>query len=213
MATPRSQRIGIWIITIVMAIGAVGVYFVAILANSNDAGKNERIQKLITDYQSKVAKQNKDLSDKYYGLLSQYASRVHSFEKEPAEQGIIKEDLVVGDGEVVGDDTKLAAYYIGWNPDGKIFDQSIEGTALKSPLGDIVGMNQGLKNATIIEGWKEGMKGMKLGGVREITIPSSLAYGENGQGADIPPNTPLKFIVLAIPVPEEVPIPEELLRG
>ena len=212
MATPRSQRIGIWIITIVMAIGAVGVYFVAILANNNDAGKKERQQQLIAEYQAKEAAQNKSLSDKYYGLLSQYLSRVHSFEKEPAEQGIVKEDLVVGDGEEVGDDTKLAAYYIGWNPDGKIYDQSIDGSALKAPLGSMVGLDKGLKNASLIQGWKEGMKGMKLGGVREITIPSSLAYGESGQGSDIPPNTPIKFIVLAIPVPDEIPIPEELLR-
>ncbi len=36
MATPKAQRIGIWIIAIVMALGAVGTYFVVIMANDND---------------------------------------------------------------------------------------------------------------------------------------------------------------------------------
>jgi hypothetical protein len=49
---------------------------------------------------------------------------------------------------------------------------------------------------------------MKIGGVREITLPSDKAYGEQGSGDSIPPNTPLKFIVMAIPLPEQIPQPE-----
>lgn len=66
----------------------------------------------------------------------------------------------------------MAMYYIGWNPDGiKIFDQSIDGETLKSPLSlDGVGVSD------VIVGWK-GLLGMKVGGVRELTIPSDMAYG------------------------------------
>ena len=49
----------------------------------------------------------------------------------------------------------------------------------------------------LIEGWNEGVVGMKLGGIREITIPGELAYGENREicgGL----NSPLKFIILAL---------------
>ena len=57
----------------------------------------------------------------------------------------------------------------------------------------------------MIEGWKKGLVGMKIGGVRELSIPSDLAYGKNGSGEKIPADTPLKFIVMAIPQPEEIP--------
>ena len=51
---------------------------------------------------------------------------------------------------------------------------------------------------------------MKVGGVRELTIPSDMAYGETGSGEDIPANTPLKFVVMAIPPVEEIPLPQIL---
>lgn len=221
MATPRSQRIGIWIITVVMAIGAVGVYFVAIIANNNDAAQQQRTEQITADYKKKVSDQTKQLSDKYYQTFSAYASRVHSFEKASAQEKLATEDLVVGDGEVIGDESKFAAYYIGWNPDGKIFDQSIDEAtkALKEPLfrsdlqSGMIGLEEGLKNASLIDGWKEGMKGMKIGGIREMTIPSAKAYGSTGAGSDIPADTPIKFIVLAIPLPEKIPVPTEVLLG
>lgn len=209
MATPRAQRIGIWVITVVMAIGAVGVYFVAILANNNDTAKTADQQAIYAEYNQKVEAQTKALSDKHYATFSQFASRVRSFEKAAAQEKLVTEDLLVGDGETVNDTTAFAAYYIGWNPDGNIFDQSISGGALKAPLS----ISTGLANASLIAGWKEGMIGMKIGGVRELTIPSEKAYGSAGSGSTIPADTPLKFVVMAIPLPEEIPIPEALLTS
>ena len=54
---------------------------------------------------------------------------------------------------------------------------------------------------------------MKVGGVRELTIPSDLAYGETGSGDSIPANTPLKFVIMTIPTPTaiEQPMPSEEL--
>lgn len=86
------------------------------------------------------------------------------------------------------------AFYIGWNPKGKVFESSIKGESLSRPLDVTPGY--------LLSGWYSGVDGMKMGGVREITLPSDLAYGETGKGDDIPPNTPIKFIVLAIPVAE-----------
>ncbi len=54
----------------------------------------------------------------------------------------------------------------------------------------------------------KGVVGMKIGGVREITIPAAQAYGEAGSGEDIPANTPLKFILMIIPSPEKIAEPE-----
>ncbi len=49
----------------------------------------------------------------------------------------------------------------------------------------------------MIEGWTQGVKGMRIGGVREITIPGKLAYGDSMEicGGK---NKPLKFIVMAV---------------
>lgn len=217
MATTKKQRLGILVILIVTVIGTVGSFAVMVLATKNDAADSAKQQKVIADYQAKykayqtkVDAQSQELSDKYYGTFSPYASRVGTFDATANE--LKTEDLVVGDGEEITGTTPFAAYYIGWNPKGKIFDQSIDGTKLKAPLP----VTTGLDSASLIDGWKEGMKGMKIGGVREITIPSDKAYKEQGQGDDIPPNTPLKFVVMAIPAPTEIAqpeIPAELYQG
>ena len=217
MATTKKQRLGILVILIVTVIGTVGSFAVMVLATKNDAADSAKQQKVIADYQAKykayqtkVDAQSQELSDKYYGTFSPYASRVGTFDATANE--LKTEDLVVGDGEEITGTTPFAAYYIGWNPKGKIFDQSIDGTKLKEPLP----VTTGLDSASLIDGWKEGMKGMKIGGVREITIPSDKAYKEQGQGDDIPPNTPLRFVVMAIPAPTEIAqpeIPAELYQG
>lgn len=206
MATSKSQRIGIWVIAVVLTVGTIGSFFIAILANDNaqvdqkgTQEQQERLQKLVADYQAKVQAQNDELSKQYYPVLSQFTNQVGSFNADDVKS-VSFVDLKVGDGEEIKDDTKYSAYYIGWNPEGKIFDQSIDGTKLKAPI----------PGSGLIAGWTEGVKGMKIGGVRVLSINADKAYGDKGSGDLIPPHTPIKFVVLAIPTPNEVPIPEEL---
>ena len=210
MATTKAQRWGILIILIVTVAGTIGSFAVMVLAQKNQSEDAARLQKAQTEYQekykayqAKADAQAAQLSAKYYGTFSPYAARVGEFNRDEVKE-LKTEDLVVGEGEEINDETKFAAYYIGWNPKGKVFDQSIADGKLKSPLP----IETGLKNASLISGWKEGMKGMRIGGVRELTIPSDKAYGEQAQGDDIPANTPLKFVVMAIPAPETIPQPE-----
>jgi len=213
MATPKSQRIGIWIIAVVMTIGTIGSFAVMILANKNQNVDKARVEKLTADYQkdvdayqAKVDAQAAELSNKYFAEFNQYANRPGTFDRDSVKN-LEKEDLKVGDGETLGKDATFTAYYIGWTPDGKVFDGSIENGKLKAPFTAQPG--------GVIAGWTKGVEGMKVGGVRELTIPSEDAYGEQGSGDSIPPNTSLKFVIMVIPTPKEIPqpeMPEELLK-
>jgi len=200
MATPRSQRIGIWVIAIVLAIGTIGSFLVIILSNQNQKVDNAKIQELATKYQNDLDKQAKQLSEKYYPIFKQYANLPAKFDASTITK-LETNDLKIGDGAEIKKDTPYSAYYIGWNPKGVIFDQSIENSALKSPIA----------GGGLIDGWEEGVIGMKMGGVREISIPSDKAYGKTGSGDNIPPNTPIKFIVMAIPKVDEINPPQELI--
>lgn len=200
--TKLSQRVGIWIIAIVLSVGSIGIYFVAVLANQNNSKDQAQLQKDEADYQAKVQAQADKLSAQYYPVLSQYTGEVGAFDASSVTS-LESTDLKEGDGATIGSDTSYAAYYIGWNPSGKIFDQSISGGKLKAPLA--VQNNSGL-----ITGWTKGVVGMKLGGVRELTIPGDQAYGSQSPSADIPANSPLKFVVLAIPTPPTIPVPADV---
>jgi FKBP-type peptidyl-prolyl cis-trans isomerase len=213
VATPRSQRIGIWIIAIVMAVGTIGSFLVIILSTNNDKSDEARKTALTTEYQNaykeyqdKIDAQTAELSSQYFDEFNQYATRPAAFDKASVTE-LKTEDLKLGDGADITAESTFSAYYIGWNPDGTVFDSSIDGSKLKAPFAVTPG--------GVIEGWTEGAVGMKVGGVREVTIPSEKAYGEGGSGDNIPPNTPLKFVIMIIPAPTAIPVPQpsdELLK-
>lgn len=200
MATPKSQRIGIWIIAIVLMVGTFGSFLVMGLSLNNKKTDDSRLQTAYDSYQASVAVQAKELSGKYYADFSQYASVPSEFSADSVTE-LTKNDLKVGDGVDVTSGTAYSAYYIGWNPKGVIFDQSIVDGALKSPIA----------GGNMIVGWNEGVIGMKIGGVRELAIPSAKAYGETGSGDNILPNMPIKFVVMVIPKVDEIPLPQILL--
>lgn len=217
MATRKSQRIGIWVIAGALTIGTIGGFLAMVLAPTNAASDQARLQQLMADYQkqqsdyqakhkpqfdeysAKQTAQATELSAKYFAAFNQYASRPAAFTAADVKE-LKKEDLKAGDGDVIKKDSSFTAYYIGWNPSGKVFDGSIDGDKLKAPLSVTPG--------GVIPGWTEGVDGMKIGGVRELTIPSDKAYGETGQGADIPANTPLKFVIMIIPTPKTIAPPD-----
>lgn len=217
MATTNKQRIGILVILIVTVVGTIGSFAVMILTSQNRSNVQAKLQQAqskyqvaYADYQKKVDAQAAELSTKYYDTFKQYSDQVSSFDINSVKE-LSTQDIVVGDGEEVKGDTKLAAYYIGWDANGHVFDQSIDTTknSLKAPLT----ISTGLDEAGLIAGWKEGMKGMHINGVRLITIPSDKAYGESGQkdssGKEtIAPNMPLKFVVMAVPAPADIPQPD-----
>ena len=204
MARKRSQRIGIWVIAIVMFVGTLGSFALIVVANNNsqnaqadEQAKIEEFQKMYQEYQNKVDAQAAELSKQYYDEFVQYKDEPAGFTIANVD-GLETKDLKIGDGEEITADSEYSAYYIGWNPEGKVFDQSIQGDSLRAPIA----------GGDLIEGWNQGVLGMKVGGVRQLTIPADLAYGATGSGEDIPPNTPIKFIVMIIPKQEEIPYPD-----
>ncbi|MFW5719787.1 MAG: FKBP-type peptidyl-prolyl cis-trans isomerase [Candidatus Dojkabacteria bacterium] len=96
------------------------------------------------------------------------------------------EDTVVGDGKEAKSGDTVSVHYTGTLKDGTVFDSSVErGTPFSFTLG----------NGEVIQGWDEGVVGMKEGGKRTLKIPSDLAYGERGAGQLIGPNEDLVFEV------------------
>jgi FKBP-type peptidyl-prolyl cis-trans isomerase FkpA len=212
MSTTTAQRTGIWIIAIVLAIGTLAGFIAMILAPKNEAADTartqavyEKYQKDYAEYQKKVDAQSAELSTKYYSTFAKYKNEPASFDASKVKK-LETKDLKMGIGAAITKDTRYSAYYIGWNPKGKVFDQSFDGNKLKAPI----------PGGNLIEGWNKGVIGMKMGGVRELTITSDLAYGATGSGEDIPANTPIKFIVMVIPSPPSIPqpaVPQELQQA
>ena len=103
----------------------------------------------------------------------------------PAPTTLIAEDLTPGTGANVVASSTVTVDYIGVScSTGKIFDSSYaSGQPATFPLSGV------------IKGWSQGLVGMKAGGSRLLGIPSDLAYGPSGQGADIGPDEALWFVV------------------
>ena len=105
------------------------------------------------------------------------------------DQELKTTDRRAGTGDVAVNGVSVTVHYTGWlwknGQRGKQFDSSRNGKPFTFKLG----------SGEVIEGWDEGIKGMKVGGVRELIIPPEKGYGAQGAPPDIPPNATLCFEV------------------
>jgi peptidylprolyl isomerase len=102
------------------------------------------------------------------------------------------DDIVVGEGDEATAGQIVEVHYVGhsWS-DGKQFDASWDrGDTFKFGLGQ----------GQVIQGWDDGVRGMRVGGRRRITIPPMLGYGKRGAGGVIKPDETLVFVVDLIAV-------------
>lgn len=96
------------------------------------------------------------------------------------------EDLIVGTGQEAKSGDTITVAYIGSLSDGTTFDSSYDrGQGFSTQIG----------TGQVIEGWDQGIPGMKVGGKRRLTVPPELGYGQTGAGDKVPPNSTLIFEV------------------
>lgn len=109
------------------------------------------------------------------------------FPSHGAPSELLIEDIVVGTGDEATAGKTVSTHYVGVAfSTGEEFDASWNrGT----PLDFRVGIGQ------VIQGWDQGLLGMKVGGRRRLEIPSDMAYGASGAGSAIGPNEALIFVV------------------
>lgn len=94
-------------------------------------------------------------------------------------------DLTIGSGDEATAGQAVTVNYRGTLENGKEFDSSYGRGPFRFPLG----------GGRVIQGWDEGVAGMKVGGKRKLVIPPDLGYGSRGAGGVIPPNATLIFEV------------------
>ena len=148
------------------------------------------------------------------GCGQQAAQDVHATETEAAEPEVTEEATVTdeqnvevfeiargltarilrsGDGQVAQAGDNVVVHYTGWlfddtaeNNRGSKFDSSVDrGEHFQFPLGA----------GRVIKGWDQGVEGMAIGELRELTIAPEMGYGERGAGNVIPPGATLVFEV------------------
>ena len=105
----------------------------------------------------------------------------------PPPSKLVTKDLVQGTGQTASQGKTVTVNYVGvLYKTGKQFDSSWQ---RKQPF------TTALSPGSVINGWVQGVAGMKVGGRRELIIPPSLGYGKAGSPPTIPPNSTLVFVV------------------
>ena len=106
-------------------------------------------------------------------------------ENPPTE--LVMVDEVVGDGDEATAGHNVTVHYVGvsWST-GEQFDASWDRMET---------FGFGLGQSQVIQGWDEGVQGMRVGGRRRLTIPPQMGYGAAGAGGVIAPNETLVFVV------------------
>lgn len=202
--TPNWQRVSIWIIAITMALGTLLTLFVSVFAGQNSntdpaaiaqKKEQEKYEEYLKsdEYKKMLEQQEKAAAERLAKLrpLDGFADKVAVFNAGEITELKI-EILTEGTGATVGEGDTISANYTGWTPDGKIFDSTKLDGADAAPAS--------FSLAEVIKGWGNGLVGARAGGFYLLSIPADQAYGATGSGENIPPNTPLRFVVQVISV-------------
>ncbi|MEK7168563.1 MAG: FKBP-type peptidyl-prolyl cis-trans isomerase [Patescibacteria group bacterium] len=159
------------IIGVIIAAGFLGVYFIL-----NQSIPAAEIKKNTEEEPMKFIQEEKN--NQNTNTQNPVASPTSSVTE------LIIEDEIIGQGAEVKSGDTIVMHYTGTLENGQKFDSSVD---RGQPFETQIGVGQ------VIKGWDEGVIGMKVGGKRKLTIPGSLAYGEQGIPGAIPSNATLIF--------------------
>jgi len=108
--------------------------------------------------------------------------------KGPPPKQLVVKDIIKGTGPTATATSTVTVQYVGVLYDtGKQFDASWDDDSGQPTSFSLAG--------GVIQGWTEGIPGMRVGGRRELIIPPSLGYGKTGSPPKIPPNATLVFVI------------------
>ena len=113
-------------------------------------------------------------------------TKVNDSDYEKTSSGLQYYDIKTGAGASPSKGSKVTVHYTGWLTNGKRFDSSV---AKQKPFSFEIGKRR------VIRGWDEGVMSMKVGGLRQLKVPSNLGYGSVGSPPVIPKNATLIFEV------------------
>lgn len=133
-----------------------------------------------------VLKQSPQQEETNTMVQNQQSSNAPEGQEVTLTSGLKMQDIKVGTGTEAKAGSTVVVHYTGTLLNGQKFDSSFDHG---QPFSFTLGENR------VIQGWEQGILGMKVGGKRKLTIPSSLGYGEQGAGNIIPPNATLLFDV------------------
>ncbi len=151
-----------------------------------DADLNPAFQRIQDRQKARAAK----LASKRLALAEQFMqANAARDEVTVTDSGLQYEVLESGSGERPGPGSTVVTHYHGTFVDGTVFDSSVERGAPAE-----FGVNQ------VIPGWTEALQLMSVGDKWRIACPPKLAYGEQGAGDSIPPNTALVFEIHLIEI-------------
>jgi FKBP-type peptidyl-prolyl cis-trans isomerase len=199
LKTSPKQRIVITLIAVVM-LGSIIASYAAIILNGGKSSSGDTENKIseekIMEYENaynELLAKFKTATQGDFNKFIQYKSEITAYNEASANEGpVTTKDLAIGDGEeITADNSNYYAYYVGWCADESIFDSSFDDNNNPQSFAKILDASLGM-----IEGWTTGVVGMRINGIRVITVPGTLAYGSSMEicGGY---NKPLKFMIMA----------------
>ncbi|MBR2726237.1 FKBP-type peptidyl-prolyl cis-trans isomerase [Candidatus Saccharibacteria bacterium] len=197
LKTSWKQRLLIIIIAVIM-LGSVIIGYALIVANGNkNTASNEpkvdqaKVEQYTAEYQA-LEDEFATMTQGDFDRFIQHKDKMTAYNEGSANSGGVQvEDVEAGTGAEIGENDKnYLAYYVGWCADESVFDSSFNDKSKPTKFIKILDASVGM-----IEGWNLGVTGMKRDGIRIITIPGELAYGESMEicGGK---NKPLKFMIM-----------------
>lgn len=127
-----------------------------------------------------------------FAAVIYYNSTKEKSEMITTETGLQYQDLTVGTGQEAKTGDTVTVHYVGTLEDGTKFDSSRD---RNEPYQLTLGAGG------VIDGWEEGLVGMRVGGLRKLVIPPALGYGDQAVGDVIPANATLVFEIELLSIP------------